>query len=143
MESDKLVDTLNILDKETLNYIAKRKYITEYILNQRKQFVEEYKDDEDKIIAAERLYEDFCKEKENSDRFMGKIIVDRAFCGDVYRFIKNNGGTVQFYFEHPLQYKHGDICSCRNYDHENETYNHIDFSWEEQPIWASSSRNFK
>ena len=50
MESDKLVDTLNILDKETLNYIAKRKYITEYILNQRKQFVEEYKDDEDKII---------------------------------------------------------------------------------------------
>ena len=48
--------------------------------------------DEDKIIAAERLYEDFCKEKENSDRFMGKIIVDRAFCGDVYRFIKNNGG---------------------------------------------------
>lgn len=48
--------------------------------------------DEDKIIVAERLYEDFCKEKENSDRFMGKIIVDRAFCGDVYRFIKNNGG---------------------------------------------------
>ncbi len=47
--------------------------------------------DEDKIIAAERLYEDFCKEKENSDRFMGKIIVNRAFCGDVYRFIKNSG----------------------------------------------------
>jgi hypothetical protein len=48
--------------------------------------------DEDKIIAAERLYEDLCKEKENSDRFMGKIIVNRAFCGDVYRFIKNSGG---------------------------------------------------
>lgn len=48
--------------------------------------------DEDKIIATERLYEDFCKEKEDSTRFMGKIIVDRAFCGDVYRYIKNNGG---------------------------------------------------
>ncbi|MBO5066623.1 MAG: single-stranded-DNA-specific exonuclease RecJ [Clostridia bacterium] len=48
--------------------------------------------DEDKIIASERLYEDFCKGKEDFTPFMGKIIVDRAFCGDVYRYIKNNGG---------------------------------------------------
>ena len=50
MEQSKLQETLNILDKEILNYIAKRKYITEYILDARKKYVEEYKDDEDKII---------------------------------------------------------------------------------------------
>lgn len=50
MEQDKLQETLNILDKEILNYITKRKYITEYILDARKKYVEEYKDDEDKII---------------------------------------------------------------------------------------------
>lgn len=47
---------------------------------------------EDKIIYAERLYEEFCKEKEDSSEFMGKIIVDRAFCGDVYRYIKSCAG---------------------------------------------------
>lgn len=51
-----------------------------------------------------------------------------------HSFIKNNGGTVQFYFEHPLQYKHGDICSCRNYDYENETYNHIDLIYNEDVL---------
>ncbi|MBU5488251.1 AAA family ATPase [Clostridium sp. MSJ-8] len=50
MEQGKLQETLNILDKEILNYITKRKYITEYILDARKKYVEEYKDDEDKII---------------------------------------------------------------------------------------------
>lgn len=50
MEQSKLQETLNILDKEILNYITKRKYITEYILDARKKYVEEYKDDEDKII---------------------------------------------------------------------------------------------
>ena len=50
MEEDKLQDTLNILNSETLNYLAKRKYITEYILDYRKKVIEEYKDDEDKVI---------------------------------------------------------------------------------------------
>lgn len=50
MEQSKLQEILNILDKEILNYITKRKYITEYILDARKKYVEEYKDDEDKII---------------------------------------------------------------------------------------------
>lgn len=46
MEQDKLQDTLAILHKETLNYIAKRKSITEYIIDYRKKYMEEHKDDE-------------------------------------------------------------------------------------------------
>lgn len=46
MEEDKLQDTLSILHKETLNYIAKRKSITEYIIDYRKKYMEEHKDDE-------------------------------------------------------------------------------------------------
>ena len=49
MEQEKLQDTVNLLNIETLNYIAKRKYITEYIVKSRKEYLEEYKDDEDKI----------------------------------------------------------------------------------------------
>ena len=48
--------------------------------------------DEDKVIASERLYEAFCSQTESSGEFFGKILVDRDFCGKVYRFIKNNNG---------------------------------------------------
>ena len=47
---------------------------------------------EDKVIAAERLYESFCSKKELSGEFIGKILVNRDFCGNVYRFIKNHNG---------------------------------------------------
>lgn len=50
IEEDKLKDTLTILNNETLNYLAKRKYISEYIVEYRKKVIEEYRDDEDKII---------------------------------------------------------------------------------------------
>ena len=50
MEQDKLQETIKILDAEILNYIAKRKYITEYIIEYRKKYIEEYKDDEDRVI---------------------------------------------------------------------------------------------
>ena len=50
MEEEKLEETLRILDAEMLNYIAKRKYISEYIINYRKKFLEEYRDDDDKVI---------------------------------------------------------------------------------------------
>ncbi len=33
-----------------LSYINKRKFVTQYILDYRKNAVEEYKDDEDKLI---------------------------------------------------------------------------------------------
>ena len=49
-EEKKLEQVLNILEIETLNYITKRKYITEYILEARKKYIEEYKDDEDQVI---------------------------------------------------------------------------------------------
>ena len=49
-EENKLNDTMNIINTETLNYIAKRKYITEYIVEYRKKYLEEYRDDEDKVV---------------------------------------------------------------------------------------------
>lgn len=50
VEKKKLQETIDIINKEILIYINKRKYITEYILDYRKNVIEEYRDDEDKII---------------------------------------------------------------------------------------------
>ena len=50
IEENKLKDVLKILNEEILKYIEKRKAVTEYIIDYRKKAVEEYKDDEDKII---------------------------------------------------------------------------------------------
>lgn len=50
MEKEHLKDTIDVLNKEILNYIDKRKDITEYILDYRKNAIEEYRDDEDKLI---------------------------------------------------------------------------------------------
>lgn len=50
VEKKKLQETIDIINKEMLIYINKRKYITEYILDYRKNVIEEYRDDEDKII---------------------------------------------------------------------------------------------
>ncbi len=50
MEEQHLESTLNILNEEILNYIEKRKYITEYIVDYRKKVIEEYRDDEDKVL---------------------------------------------------------------------------------------------
>ena len=50
IEKNKLEEVLNILNVEILNYIAKRKYIKEYIVESRKRALDEYKDDEDKCI---------------------------------------------------------------------------------------------
>ena len=49
-EEQNLEETLEVLNAEILNYIDKRKGIVDYILDYRKKFVEEYKDDEDKLI---------------------------------------------------------------------------------------------
>ncbi|AOR24615.1 HelD family protein [Clostridium taeniosporum] len=50
MEQNKLEEVEKILSDEILNYIQKRKDITNQILQSRKKFVEEFKDDEDKVI---------------------------------------------------------------------------------------------
>jgi DNA helicase-2/ATP-dependent DNA helicase PcrA len=49
-EENKLADTINIINKEILNYIQKRKVMSDYILDYRKNVIDEYRDDEDKII---------------------------------------------------------------------------------------------
>lgn len=49
-EEENLKNTLNILNEETLKYIDKRKGISEYILDYRKKYIEEYRDDEDKLM---------------------------------------------------------------------------------------------
>lgn len=50
MEEEKLDSTLNVLSEEILNYLGKRKNITDYIVEYRRKILEEYKDDDDKII---------------------------------------------------------------------------------------------
>lgn len=49
-ELSKLNEVINILNMEMLDYISKRKYITEYITEYRKKIIEENKYDEDKVI---------------------------------------------------------------------------------------------
>lgn len=50
VEEKKLEEVSNILNEEILSYINKRKFVTQYILDYRKNAVDEYKDDEDKLI---------------------------------------------------------------------------------------------
>lgn len=49
-EEKRLKDTIEIINDEILTNIDKRKYITEYILDYRKNVIDEYRDDEDKLI---------------------------------------------------------------------------------------------
>ena len=49
-EENKLNEILDILNKEILNYLEKRKSVTKYILDARKKYIEDYKDDEDQVI---------------------------------------------------------------------------------------------
>lgn len=49
-EEQNLEYTLDLLSKEILNYIQKRKDVADYILEYRKKFIEEYRDDEDKVM---------------------------------------------------------------------------------------------
>lgn len=50
MEEERLKDTIEIINEEILKCIEKRKDITKMILEYRKNILDEYKDDEDKII---------------------------------------------------------------------------------------------
>ena len=66
-EEQNLEITLNLLSKEILNYIQKRKDVADYILEYRKKFIEEYRDDEDKVM--ERLsWSDFVLGIEDSKK---------------------------------------------------------------------------
>jgi len=93
-----LEKTISILNEETLNYVEKRKNVSQYILDYRKKFIEEYKDDEDKLIEYfdherfikeesyktidKRLYE-FVKLKESP--YFGKIsFIDDGLLEELY-----------------------------------------------------------
>lgn len=49
-EEQNLDYTVKVLNEEILNYIEKRKGIVDFILDYRKKFIEEHRDDEDKLI---------------------------------------------------------------------------------------------
>lgn len=49
-EKIRLAGVIDIINREILNYIGKRRDITQYILDSRKKNIEEFEDDEDKII---------------------------------------------------------------------------------------------
>lgn len=49
-EKQKLEETVEIIKTELINYIEKRKNITQYLIDSRKKAVEEYRDDEDSLI---------------------------------------------------------------------------------------------
>ncbi|MDF2882106.1 MAG: ATP-dependent helicase [Clostridiaceae bacterium] len=50
LEKEKLEQVLKLINEETLGYIDKRKKVAQYIMDYRQKALEEYKDDEDKII---------------------------------------------------------------------------------------------
>ena len=50
MEQNKLEEIQNILQNEVLKYIDRRKSVTNQILESRKKYIDEYKDDEDQVI---------------------------------------------------------------------------------------------
>lgn len=49
-EESKLEEVLDIIGKEILKYLDHRKVVTKNILDARKKYIEEYKDDEDQVI---------------------------------------------------------------------------------------------
>ncbi|GAB6168394.1 AAA family ATPase [Clostridium carnis] len=97
-EEQNLENTLKILNDEILNYVEKRKGIVDYILDYRKKFIEEYKDDEDKLIeyfdheryvkeesyrVIDRKLSEFTKLKESP--YFGKIgFIDDGYSENLY-----------------------------------------------------------
>lgn len=97
-EERNLQNTLRELDEETLKYIEKRKQIVEYILDGRKKYIEEYKDDEDKLIeyfdheryvkeesyrTIDKRLAEFVKLKESP--YFGKVrFIDDGYLEEIY-----------------------------------------------------------
>lgn len=103
-EKQHLDETIQILNDEILNYIQKRKKIAEYILDYRKQALEDYKDDEDKLVeyfdheryAKEESYKtidrrlaEFTKLKESP--YFGKVVIHEEEFGEDELYIGRYG----------------------------------------------------
>lgn len=50
IEENRLKGVIELITKEILNYVRKRKEVTKYIIDSRKKNIEEFKDDEDRVM---------------------------------------------------------------------------------------------
>jgi DNA helicase-2/ATP-dependent DNA helicase PcrA len=76
LEKEKLELTIKLINKEILNYIEKRKDLSQYIQDYRKNVLDEYRDDEDKVIEYFD-HERFVKEEafKNIDRRLKELTI--------------------------------------------------------------------
>lgn len=97
-EQQNLDRTLELLNLEILNYIEKRKGVAQYILDYRKKFIEDHKDDEDQVMeyfdheryvkeqaysTIDRKLAEFTKLKESP--YFGKVFfVDDGYAEEIY-----------------------------------------------------------
>lgn len=99
MEEGKLEETLKILSNEILNYLSKRKNITDYIVDYRKKVIEEYRDDEDKVIEYFD-HENYVKEEafKTIDKRLKEftILKDSPYFGKI-TFTEEDEGAEEFY----------------------------------------------
>ena len=99
MEEGKLEETLKILNNEILNYLSKRKNITDYIVDYRKKVIEEYRDDEDKVIEYFD-HENYVKEEafKTIDKRLKEftILKDSPYFGKI-SFTEEDEGAEEFY----------------------------------------------
>lgn len=99
MEEGKLEETLKILNNEILNYLSKRKNITDYIVDYRKKVIEEYRDDEDKVIEYFD-HENYIKEEafKTIDKRLKEftILKDSPYFGKI-TFTEEDEGAEEFY----------------------------------------------
>ena len=99
MEEGKLEETLKILNNEILNYLSKRKSITDYIVDYRKKVIEEYRDNEDKVIEYFD-HENYVKEEafKTIDKRLKEftILKDSPYFGKI-TFTEEDEGAEEFY----------------------------------------------
>ena len=99
MEEGKLEETLKILNNEILNYLSKRKSITDYIVDYRKKVIEEYREDEDKVIEYFD-HENYVKEEafKTIDKRLKEftILKDSPYFGKI-TFTEEDEGAEEFY----------------------------------------------
>ena len=97
-EEERLDYTLQTLNEEILNYIEKRKEIANYILDYRKNFIEEHKDDEDALMEYFD-HERYVKEesyKQIDKKLMKDIKVNYPA---IYEEALENEKFIESYFE--------------------------------------------
>lgn len=100
VEKLKLEDTKRIINEEILNYVERRKKITEYIVDYRKNVIDEYRNDEDKIIEYFD-HERFVKEEafKTIDRRLKEltILLSNPYFGKV-NFVEEGYGAEEYIY---------------------------------------------